>query len=43
MIKRLQVQTQAAAAGKKISSPGLNLCADSYSVSVAPLCYCSGT
>ena len=41
MIERLQVQILAAVAGE-FSSPELTLCADSYSVSVPPSCYCSG-
>ena len=37
MIERLRVQISAEAAGE-FSSPGLTLCADSYSVSVPPPC-----
>ena len=42
MIERLRVQIPAGAVGE-FSSPESTLCADSYSVSVPPLCYCSGT
>ena len=42
VIERLQVRIPAGAAGG-FSPPELTLCADSYSVSVPPLCYCSGT
>ena len=42
MIERLWVQILAGMAGE-FSSPELTLCADSYSVSVPPPCYCSGT
>ena len=41
MIERLQVQIPGGAAGE-FSSPESTLCADSYLVSVPPLCYCSG-
>ena len=41
-IKRLRVQILAEAAGE-FSSPESALCADSYAVSVPPLCYRSGT
>ena len=42
VIKRLRVRIPAGAAGE-VSSPESTLCADSYSVSVAPSCYRSGT
>ena len=42
MTERLRVQILARV-GEKFSSPELALCADSYSVSVPPQCYCSGT
>ena len=42
VIERLPVQIPAEAAGE-FSSPELTLCADSYSVSVPPLYYRSGT
>ena len=42
VIERLRVRIAAGAAGE-FSSPGLILCADSYSVSVPSPCYCSGT
>ena len=42
MIKRLQVWVPAGAVGE-FSSPELTLCADSYSVSILPLCYHDGT
>ena len=42
MIERLRVRIPAGAAGE-FSSPELTLCADSYSVSVPPPCYRSGT
>ena len=42
MIERLRVRIPAGAAGE-FSSLESTLCADSYSVSVPPLCYCSGT
>ena len=42
MIERLRVRIPAEAAGE-FSSPELTLCADSYSVSVLPACYRSGT
>ena len=41
MIERLLVCILAGAAGE-FSSPELTLCADSCSMSVLPLCYCSG-
>ena len=41
MIERLLVRILAGAAGE-FSSPELTLCAGSCSVSVPPLCYCSG-
>ena len=41
VIKKLRVQILAGAVGE-FSSPELTLCADSYSVSVPPLCYRSG-
>ena len=40
--ERLEVPIPAAAAGE-FSSPELTVCADSYSVSVPPQCYRSGT
>ena len=42
MIERLRVRIPAGAAGE-FSSPELTFCADSYSVSVPPACYRSGT
>ena len=42
VIERLQVRILSGAAGE-FSSPGLTLCADSYSVSVPPPCYRRGT
>ena len=42
VIERLRVRIPAGAAGE-ISSAELTLCADSYSVSVPPTCYRSGT
>ena len=42
MIERLRVRVPAGAAGE-FSSPELTLCADSFSVSVPPPCYRSGT
>ena len=42
VIKRLRVWIPAEAA-EDFSSPELTLCADSYLVSIPPLCYCSGT
>ena len=42
MIERLRVQILAGAVGE-FSSPESTLCADSYSVSVPPPCYRSGT
>ena len=42
VIERLRVRIPAGAAGE-FSSPELTLCADSYSVSVPPPCYRSGT
>ena len=42
VIERLRVRNPAGEAGK-FSSPELTLCADSYSVSVPPPCYSSGT
>ena len=42
LIKRLWVQILAGEVGE-FSSPELNLCADSYSVSISPLCYHSST
>ena len=42
VIVRLRVRIPAEAAGE-FSSPESTLCADSYSVSVPPLYYCSGT
>ena len=40
--ERVRVQIPAGMAGK-FSFPELTLCADSYSVSVVPPCYCKGT
>ena len=40
MIERLQVRIPAEAAGESSAEPALY--ADSYSVSVPSLCYCSG-
>ena len=42
MIERLRVRIPAGAA-VEFSSPDFTLCADSYSVSVPPSCYRSGT
>ena len=42
MVERLRVRIPAGAAGE-LSSPESTLCADSYSVSVPPSCYRSGT
>ena len=42
VIEKLRVRIPAGAAGE-FSSPGLTLCADSYSGSVPSLCYRSGT
>ena len=42
MIERLRVRVPAEAAGE-FSSPELPVCVDSYSVSVPPPCYRSGT
>ena len=42
MTKRLRIQIPAGTAGE-FSSPELTLCADTYSVTVSPLCYHSGT
>ena len=42
MIERLRVRIPAAAAGE-FSSPESTLCANTYSVSVPPPCYRSGT
>ena len=42
VIEKLRVRILAGAAGE-FSSPELTLCADSYSVSVPPPCYRSGT
>ena len=42
MTERLWVWIPAGVVGE-FSSPELNLCADSYSLSIPPQCYCSGT
>ena len=42
VIERLQVRIPAEVAGE-FSSPESTLCADSYSMSVPPLCYRNGT
>ena len=42
MFERFRVRSPGGAAGE-FSSAGSTLRADSYSVSVPPLCYCSGT
>ena len=42
VIEKLQVRSTAGAVGE-LYSPELALCADSYSLSFPPQCYCSGT